>query len=102
MLSSFVMMPKRRELSSTNITVSGLSSLGEKKKQNKNKTQSSPKGISLFGSQPNFNLHIGISLIKSCCSIAKSCLTLCDPMDCSIPGSPVFHYLPEFAQTHVH
>ena len=39
---------------------------------------------------------------KCCCSVAKSCLTLCDPMDCSTPGFPVLHYLPEFAQTHVH
>ena len=39
---------------------------------------------------------------KSCSSVAKSCLTLCDPMDCSTPGFLVFHYLPEFAQTHVH
>ena len=31
-----------------------------------------------------------------------SCVWLCDPMDCSMPGSPVFHHLPEFAQTHVH
>ena len=37
-----------------------------------------------------------------CCSVAKSCLTLCDPMDYSTPGSPVRHYLPEFAQIHVH
>ena len=37
-----------------------------------------------------------------CCSVAKSQLTLCEPMDCSVPGFPVFHYLPEFAQTHVH
>ena len=37
-----------------------------------------------------------------CCSIGKSCPTLCDPMDCSTPGFPVFHYLSEFAQTHVH
>ena len=36
------------------------------------------------------------------CSVAKSCLILCDPMDCSTPGFPVLHYLPEFAQTHVH
>ena len=36
------------------------------------------------------------------CSVAKSYLTLCDPMDCSTPGSPVLHYLLEFAQTHVH
>ena len=37
-----------------------------------------------------------------CCSVAKSCLTLCDPMDCSTPGFPVLHYLLELAQTHVH
>ena len=37
-----------------------------------------------------------------CCSVAKSCLTLCDPMDCSTPGFPVPHYLLKFAQTHVH
>ena len=35
-------------------------------------------------------------------SVAQSCLTLCDPMDCSTPGLPVHHQLPEFAQTHVH
>ena len=38
----------------------------------------------------------------SCCSVAKSCLTLWDPMNCSTPGSPVLQYLLEFAQTHVH
>ena len=37
-----------------------------------------------------------------CCSVAKSCPTPCDPMNCSMPGFPVLHYLPEFAQTHVH
>ena len=31
-----------------------------------------------------------------------SCFWLCDPMDRSIPGSSVLHYLPEFAQIHVH
>ena len=35
-------------------------------------------------------------------SSAKSCLTLCDPMDYSMPGFPVLYYLLEFAQTHVH
>ena len=35
-----------------------------------------------------------------CCSVTKSCLTLCDPMDYSMPGFPVRHFLPEFAQTH--
>ena len=41
-------------------------------------------------------------LFCCCCSIAKSCPTLWDPMDCSTPGFPVFHYLSELAQTHVH
>ena len=36
------------------------------------------------------------------CSVAKSYLTLCDPMDCSMPGFPVLHSLQEFAQIHVH
>ena len=35
-------------------------------------------------------------------SVARSCLTLCDPMNCSMPGLPVHHQLPEFTQTHVH
>ena len=35
-------------------------------------------------------------------SVAQSCLTLWDPMDCSAPGLPVHHQLPEFTQTHVH
>ena len=35
-------------------------------------------------------------------SVAQSCLTLCDPMNCSTPGLPVHHQLLEFIQTHVH
>ena len=35
-------------------------------------------------------------------SFDQSCPTLCDPMDCSRPGLPVHHQLPEFIQTHVH
>ena len=35
-------------------------------------------------------------------SVTQSCLTLCDPMDCSTPGLPVHRQLPEFTQTHVH
>ena len=35
-------------------------------------------------------------------SVAQSCMTFCDPMDCSTPGFPVHHQLPELAQTHVH
>ena len=36
-----------------------------------------------------------------CCSVTKSCPALCDPMDCSTPGSSVLHHLLEFAQTQV-
>ena len=35
-------------------------------------------------------------------SVAQSCPTLCNPMDCSTPGFPVLHCLLEFAQAHVH
>ena len=37
-----------------------------------------------------------------CCSVAQSCSTCCNHMDCSMLGFPVLHYLPKFAQTHVH
>ena len=36
------------------------------------------------------------------CSVTQSCLTLCDPMDCSKPGFLVLHHLLELAHTHVH
>ena len=35
-------------------------------------------------------------------SVSQSCPTLCNPMDCSMPGFPVYHQLPKLAQTHVH
>ena len=35
-------------------------------------------------------------------SVAQLCLTLCDPMNGSMPGLPVHHQLPESTQTHVH
>ena len=42
-----------------------------------------------------------IKLIHSCCLVAKLCLTLCNPMDCTTPGFPILHHLREFAQTHI-
>ena len=39
---------------------------------------------------------------QSVSSVIQSCLTLCDPMNCSTPGLPVHHQLPEPTQTHVH
>ena len=41
-------------------------------------------------------------MIISISSVAQSCLTLCNPMNCSTPGLPVHHQLPESTQTHVH
>ena len=35
-------------------------------------------------------------------SVAQSCTTLCDPMNCSTPSLLVHHQLPEFTQTHIH
>jgi len=40
--------------------------------------------------------------ICCCYSVAQWCPALCDPADCSTPGFPVLHHLPELAQTHVH
>ena len=41
-------------------------------------------------------------LLPQFSSVTQSCPTLCDAMDCSMPGFPILHYLPEFAKTHVH
>ena len=43
-----------------------------------------------------------LQIYLCCCSVAQLCPTLCDSMDCDMPGFPVLHYLPEFSQTHVH
>ena len=47
-------------------------------------------------------LWIYLTHWNCCCSITKSCPTLCNPMDCSMQGFPVLHHLPELYQTHVH
>ena len=41
-------------------------------------------------------------LAYNCCSVAQSCPTLCDPMDCSTPGFPVHYHLLELAHTYIH
>ena len=49
------------------------------------------------------HLHLlGYRLSVQFSSVAHSCLTLCDPMNCSTPGLPVHHQLSEFTQIHVH
>ena len=60
--------------------------------------------------QINANLNNCIEELKKyhnnksmcCCSVAQSCPTLCNTMDCSMPGFPGHHQLPEFTQTQVH
>ena len=50
-------------------------------------------------------MHLGAGsrfLLSQFSSVAQSCPTLCNPMDCSTPGLPVHHQLLEFTQTHVH
>ena len=49
---------------------------------------------------PIVNAHSACSVQFS--SVAQSCPTLCDPMNCSTPGFPVLHHLLELTQTHVH
>ena len=46
----------------------------------------------------NHSFHFLIFTKYCCCSVAKSCLILCNPMDCSMPDFPVLHYLLAFAQ----
>ena len=72
---------------------------------------SCPQSLPPWGSFPMSQLFalggqsIGVSASASVlqdCSVAKSFLILCDPIDCSMPGFPVLHSLLELAQTHVH
>ena len=53
-------------------------------------------GLYTFALVNYHHLHVSVS------SVIQSCLTLCDPMDCSIPGFPVHHQLLEPTQTHVY
>ena len=48
------------------------------------------------------NCLYDVCLLMTFSSFPQLCLTLCDTMDCSTPGFPVHHQLPELAQTHVH
>ena len=57
---------------------------------------------------PGKNTGVGCHFLLQCMTVksesevAQSCPTLRDPKDCSMPGFPVHHQLPEFTQTHVH
>ena len=52
---------------------------------------------------PKYNFKKSYEVCSGCCcSVTQSYPTLCDSMDCSKPGFPVLHHLPELAQTHIH
>ena len=52
---------------------------------------------------PRLTLFLkGVFIQNKLGKVCRCCLTPCDPVDCSMPGFPVFHYLLKFAQTHVH
>ena len=60
-----------------------------------------------MNSREPLTIGLGKKFVQFCCKLAlspvtQSCPTLCDPMDCSTPGFPVHHQLPELTQTHVH
>ena len=67
-------------------------------------TSFSPASLNDIAALSNSSLKSSGSCgwIFCCCPAAQSCPVLCDPMDCSTPGFPVLHCLPEFAQRHVH
>ena len=54
--------------------------------------------INIYRERDPYSLHIEVQFS----SVTQSCPTLYDPMDCSKPGLPVHHQLPESTQTHVH
>ena len=58
--------------------------------------------VAIFRSRRSCQFRDQTHVTSCCCSATQSCPTLCDPRDCSVPGFPVLHCLPEFAQTHVH
>ena len=60
----------------------------------------SPKSASIFGKSIHTSVRFEELSAFCCYSVAQSCPTLCNPMDCSTPGFPVLHHLLEFAQTH--
>ena len=75
----------------------------ERKKRSNNKNIENNKTLLIF--EPKVTaprLLSGYCSDSQFSSVTQSCLTLCGPMNCSTPGLPVHHQLPEFIQTHVH
>ena len=86
-IESFSDKQKLREFSTTKPALQQMLNgliQSKNKREEKRSTKSTPDSSVQFG------------------SVAQSCLTLCNPMGCSMPGFPVHHQLPELTQTHVH
>ena len=64
-------------------------------------TQQSLHFLSYIYNKEFWNIYPNIWLCCGC-SVTNSCPSLCNPMDCSVPGFPVSHQFPEFAQVLVH
>ena len=70
------------------------------KKQRAKRTNKS--GILWLWQQMNLEDFMFINCPHICCLVTQLCPTLCNPMDSSMPGFPVLHYLPKYAPIHVH
>ena len=60
------------------------------------------EGLEQRSQRPLLLLNCQLNFSQFSRSVAQSYPSLCDPMDCSMPGFPVHYQLPELAQTHVH
>ena len=89
--------------SSTNASKFGKLSSGHRTAKVQFSSQSQRKAMPK-NAQTTTQLHSSHTLVRSdqIRSVAQSSPTLCDPMNCSTPGLPAHHQLPEFTQTHVH
>ena len=57
----------------------------------------------IFAQMPHIQIHVKSHLsVYYCCSVIQSCQTLCNCMDCSMPGFPVLHHILDLAQTQDH
>ena len=65
--------------------------------------RTSNKSALIFAQEIFYKVSQGVEFCSfCCCSVTKSCPTLCEPMNCSTPDFPVLHYPLKFAQVHVH
>ena len=94
---------------SSNLSYPKHSEPGNKQKGSQNSQNKHYKNTTLMNNKDIFRLFIPIEplpynaqCLVQFSSVAQLCLAICDPMDCSMPGFPVHHLLPELAQTHVH